>query len=292
MAESKTEEVAQDQDDKGTGSITDFLKAPRKKRKNYVILALGDQFDIDLSNSIDGFVKKTFNTLATSMPTTARELARQFGRNISLLVINDEFTDPIEVMELVVGLKRKRHTEVIPVLFMTRNPQRLVEYYHQYLLEYQESDEFIYYPGVSRNQIFSRIRNGIETKNKRRSRRYKIDRTVSFYHLEKDKTIPGRFLDLSVHGALLKAESECLFKIGDQLRVNIPVGTILNGEKGDFLKLAAKVRRVYISGEMAGVSFEYLSESQIYCFTRFLTSTVSKEMERRSLAFKPTAPQR
>ena len=291
MAENATEEKEeQKQDDKG--NITDFLQAPRKKRKNYVILALGDQFDIDLTQAIEGFVKRSFPQLATSLPASSIELQRQFGRNISLLIVNDEFGDPIELMQLILSLKRKRHTEVIPVLFLTRNPQRLVEAYHTHLLEYNESDEFIYYPGISKQQIFSRIKNGVETKNKRRSRRYKIDKPVSFYHLEQDKTIPARFLDLSVHGALLKAESECLFKIGDQLRVNIPVGSLLTGEKGDFLKLAGKVRRVYISGSMAGVSFEYLSESQIYCLTKFLTGHVAREMERRSAAFKGQPPQR
>ena len=44
--------------DEPGGDITDFLQAPRKKRKNYVIMALGKQFDTDLYIAMDGYVKK------------------------------------------------------------------------------------------------------------------------------------------------------------------------------------------------------------------------------------------
>lgn len=288
-----TETPTKRDEEQGSGSsISDFLQAPRKKRKNYVIFALGDDFDTDLGFAMEGFVKKAFTNLAVSTPSSPPDLLRQFGRNISLLVISDEFSNHEEVMEIVLNLKTKRHSETIPVLFLTRNPERLVEEYHSKLLQYQESDEYVFYPNASMQQIFGRIKLGIETKNKRRSRRYKINQPVRFFHLQRNQNMEGRLLDLSAHGALLETTPECLFKIGDQLRINIPVGSANTGERGDFLKIGAKVRRVFISGCLAGISFEYMSESQIGCLTRFLTQRVTKEMERKSSSLRHPAPKK
>jgi hypothetical protein len=64
----------------------------------------------------------------------------------------------------------------------------------------------------------------------------------------------------------------------------------LPSSKGDFLKLSAKVRRVFIGGTQAGISFEHLSEQQILQLTQFLTDMVNDQMARKAAATKSRSP--
>lgn len=267
--------------DEKSSNITDFLQAPRKKRKNYVILALGENFDRDVQGTMEGYIKKSHSGLALSNPKSAQELTRQFGRNISLLVIDDQFEELDIVIEIVKKLKVKRREDGIPVLFLTRSPADLIRIYHDNLLAYHEGDEYLVWNTASPQKIIARIKDGIESKNKRRARRYPINHNVTFFHLDQNRIIPGRFVDLSLHGALLESEEGSLFKEGDQLRVNIPTAPYLSLDNGDFLKLAARVRRVFISGNLAAISFEYLSEYQLHKLTTFLTGIVNRHLQKQ-----------
>lgn len=275
-------------------NVSDFLTAPRKKRKNYVILAVSKPLDADFSGLVEGFMRKSFPSLSLSQPKTITELTRQFGRNISLLIISDEFDNAGEksIIELIKVLKEKRRDEAIPILFVTRQAQKLIKDYHQELLAFHETDEYIEYPVANRQQLFSRIKAGIETKNKRRGRRYKISLETNFFLLSKDQHFSGEILDLSLYGAMIQAEDGCMFRSGDQLRLSIPITGLLPSTDGDFLKISARVRRVYISGTAAGISFEHLSVSQLQKLTALLSSLVTRDLGRKAAKFKiaPVTP--
>ncbi len=91
---SKEQEVEQEQDtDGGKGGISDFLQAPRRKRKNYVILALSEHVGFQMISGLEKYVRGKYKQLAVSKPKNPDELKRQFGRNINLLVIDDQFAD-------------------------------------------------------------------------------------------------------------------------------------------------------------------------------------------------------
>ncbi len=269
-------------------NVSDFLTAPRKKRKNYVIVAVSKPMDTEFAGLVEGYIKKTFPGLAVSYPKNILELTRQFGRNISLLIVSDEFdaAGDRKIIELIRALKEKRREEAIPILFITRQPQKLVKDYHEELLAFHETDEYIEYPVVNRQQLFSRIKAGIETKNKRKGRRYKINLDVNFFLLSKDQNFSGEILDLSIYGALIQAENHCIFRAGDQLRISIPISGLLPSTEGEFLKVSAKVRRVFISGTSAGISFEHVSVSQQQKLTSLITSLVTRDLGRKAAKFK------
>lgn len=269
--------------------ITDYLQAPRKKRKNYVILALPDGFNQDITNAIVSYVRKNFPQLAISHPETTRELTRQFGRNISLLVIDHDFEQGEGVFELIKTLKEKRNTERIPVLFMTKHPSKLVATYHKMLLPYQETDDYVSYSKDSTQKILSRIKNGVELSGKTKTRRFSINHTVSFFHLDTNQTFEGKIVDLSIHGAELIAKNSILFREGEQLKISIPTLRILNSSMGEFLKLSARVRRVFIGGNHAGISFEYVSEVQNARLTEFVVNFATKRMSESTQKLKAKA---
>ncbi len=273
-------------EDKNAAKIEEYLQGPRKKRKNYVIFALGERFDRDLSFAMEGYIRKSHPQLAVSNPKSADELKRQFGRNISLLVMSDEFAEKNVVMSLVKLLKEKRRSELIPVLFLTRDAEALVEIYHQDLLLYHEADEYIVYPGAPRQQIMSRIKSGVDNQNHRRSRRYSVNIPINFFHLTLDEHIEAHIVDISMHGAVLIADKDIIFRQGDQLKLNIPIANYLQYEAGDFMKISAKVRRVFISGTKVALSFEHVSDKQAHLIGQLLMALVSKQFARQTQKLK------
>jgi len=280
------DESEKNREEKSQADITTYLQAPRKKRKNYVLAAFSPEFPRETAIAVEAYLRKSYPNIALSTPKTPKDLMRQFNRNISLLIIDDQFDEDNKVMEMVGALKSKRQSERIPVLFLTKNPRRLVELYHQSLFLYHEIDDYHFYPDINRSKLYSRIKNGIENQNLRRARRYKVNLPITFFHLIKDQTFPARILDLSLYGALIQGTKDFIFKEGDQIRLNIPIGEILGLDQGDFLKLSAKIRRVYISGNLVAVSFEYVSDAQQFNLTQLLTNLVTIEMKRQTLDLK------
>jgi len=273
-------------DPKRGSGIVDYLQSPRRKRKNFVIMAYGPSIRADIPGSIDSFLRTQFPDLALTHPKTPVEMAKHFSKQINLLVYDDEFTGLSEGLELVKTLKERKRTAVMPVLFLTRRPDELVRAYNQILLPYHEADEYLYYAKEPLNRVLSKIKNGLVNRNRRRSRRYKIDIPITFFRLSADKDFPGRILDLSIHGCLIKAGTDQIFRQGDQLKLSINTGNNLAPIEGDFLKISAKVRRVYIAGNQAGVSFEHMSEKQHFLLTQYLTSLVNAQVVRKARAYK------
>ncbi|MBC7533089.1 MAG: PilZ domain-containing protein [Oligoflexus sp.] len=267
-----------------------YLQGPRKKRKNYVILALGDHFEYQIASGIENFVKKSYPALALSTAKTVDELTRQFGRNISLLVINDSFAPRDEVMKVVKALKEKRRDDNIPVIFLTKDAEALIKSYHGELLLYRESDEYLVYPSTSLPQILSRVKNGIDAKNRRKSRRYPVNMPVTYFHLTHDTKADGRLIDLSMHGALLTAGENTIFRLGDQVKISIPCSNFIHIADGDFIKISGRVRRVFISGNQVAISFEHVSEKQAQLIGQLLLAIVSRNFTAQTNRLKAQSP--
>ncbi len=281
MSTDTANKSGQGEDKKAGPSISEYLQTPRKKRKNFVIMALGPNFDKDVAHTIQKFVSGRYKGLAISQPKNAKDLKRQFGRNISLLIIDDQFDEIATVMELVESLKVKRRKETIPVLFMTEDPKRLVESYNTKLAGYHEVDDYCNFKKMEANQIVGKVKTGIEQQNRRKARRYHVNIDLTFFHLTHNKSFRGNFVDMSVQGALLKSDDLARFHIGDQLKINLPISRFLGVENGEFMSISARVRRIFIGGNLAGISFEYLSERQQFLLLQYVTSMVRYHLSYR-----------
>ncbi|RYF30578.1 MAG: PilZ domain-containing protein, partial [Cytophagaceae bacterium] len=176
--------------------------------------------------------------------------------------MNDTFADRAHMMSLIKTLKEKRRDENIPVLFLTKDAEALIKAYHSTLLVYRESDEYLVYTDTTLPQILSRVKNGIDAKNRRKSRRYPVSLPITYFHLTHNTLTDGRIIDLSMHGALLTAGQNTIFRLGDQVKLNIPVSQFLHMPDGDFIKISGRVRRVFISGNQVAISFEHVSDKQ------------------------------
>ena len=275
------------------GGVADYLQAPKRKRKSYVVIATGKGVNVDTASLVMNFVRSQYKQFAVSTPKTLDELARQAGRNIQLIIMDDEFSELGRCLETIKIIKQKKHDVTLPVLFMTRRPEELVAAYNKILLPWQETDEYVAHVASTPSQVLSRVKAGLEASNRRRSRRYKVDIPCRFSvlgqeHFDGINIVPklreGRIVDLSVHGCLLKASDGYVFKMRDQIKIHLPVSSVLTPRDGDIIRLSAKIRRVYISGEQIGVSFEHLSEKQLFIITQFVTELVESQLARRAAA--------
>lgn len=272
----KTATVTEDKKD-NKGRVADYLQAPRKKRKSYVVAALGPGTS-HLYSGIEAFLRSQFKNASIAQPRSIEELVKNFSRQVILLVLDDEFTDLEANLQIVAELKRKKSNQVIPTLFLTRQPQRLVANYHKILRSFQESDDYIDWSRSEITHIFSKIRNGLNQQFARKSRRFKVDIPIRFQLISDDQTHFGRLVDLSIHGTLLKANDNMILRNGEQLKMYIPTMGLIPGYTDEFLRISGKVRRVFISGIYSGISFEYLSEHTQLLVTTFVTNIVMKQL--------------
>lgn len=278
-----TESPHVDNKSKSAQGVVDYLQAPRKKRKNFVVVAVGQNGDQDAANAIVRFVKQAYPKYAVSTPQTAEEFVRQFSRNIILTVISDDFMDLDGTLDLVKLMKERKNESAIPVLFLTKNPDTLIHAYSKKLAAWHEVDEYIVPALTPRQYLFSKVKAGIEERYRRRSRRYKINFPITFTVLnEGDRKFKGTVIDLSVHGAQIQVHDGYIFTPRDQLIVHLPYGNYVKDAETDILRVAGKVKRIYISGDRAGISWEHLSDSKIENVSRMLTYIVDSSLARQA----------
>lgn len=270
-----------------TGGVAEFLAAPKKKRKNHVVLALSESFSQDIRRTIQKYLaefSKNFILVEVSSP---EELVRQLQRHIHLLVLDDTFADLPRLMQLVRFMKEKKQSDGIPVLFLTRESSALVTAYRETLLAYQENDDHLILKGVKPVEIVARLKQALETRNRRRSRRFKVGSKIMYQHLGSETWKEATLVDISIHGAAINASDADLFLQKAQLRIQIPLLDVLTPGKGEIFKLSCMVRRVSIGGSAAGLSFEHITERQLSILTDIVTaiaakSTMDSEIDNRT----------
>lgn len=271
-----TQETEQ-QEEKKQG-VVEYLQAPRKKRKNYVIIAVGAGFDKEITSSLEIYIRKNFSHLAIAMPKNENELKRLYSREIVLLIIDDNFKELEETLDLVGNFKQKKAEAISPVIFLTDRAENLIASYHKKLIVHQEVDNYVPYRNMPLTRIFARVQSALNIKDARRSRRFSINIPVNYLYLAENKIYNGNLVDISLHGGILQSTKDKLFKLQDQFKLHLPSNGILPPTSGDFLRLSAKVRRLFLSGDKVGISWEYLSETQHLLLTKYVTEIVNRDM--------------
>ena len=278
---SATETKEEETKGKGQQALVDYLQAPRKKRKSFVIFAPGPSADTETYQAMIRYVKATYPKFAVATPQNAEEFMRQFSRNIVLAVIDDQFVGLDETLDLVKMLKTMKSDAPVPVLFMTREPDKLIAGYRDKLALWHEVDEYIVPAASTRPYLFAKIKHGVDDRYRRKSRRYKAQFPVVYTILDSgEKKFKGTIIDMSVHGALLKTEDQHTFTLRDQIIVHMPYGLFVPETESDILRVSAKVRRIFIAGDRAGISWAHLSDSKLEQLSRMMTSIVNVALGR------------
>lgn len=261
--------------------MSDFLEAPKKKRRSFVILAPGPNLDAELSGAIKTFFASQYPQLSLIVVDSTDELMKLASRNIILILIDDEFAERSKTLSSVRFLKEKKTDGPLPSLFFTKNPAALIAEYHSKLKLWHEVDDYLSISDLSRHELFAKIKSGIQNRNQRRARRIKTNIPVMFQILESgDHKFQGEIIDFSLHGALISCAADGhRFSLKDQLVVHFPISQFLQG-KADIIRISGRVRRVLISGSKAGISWEHISDIKMATLTEMLTSIVNVSLAR------------
>jgi hypothetical protein len=267
-----------------SADVTDYLtNANKRKRKPYVICAFGSNIDESTENAIIGHIKAKYLNLIVAHPRSVEEFKKQVVREINLLIVDDEFAgNQEETLGIIKGFKEKKYERMPPTLFLTKQPRGLISQYSKSMLQFHETDDYINYSEVPVTQIFNRIKSTLEGALRRRSRRYKSDLEASIQLLGSTKETPVQLIDFSIHGAQIKSLESTIFRINEQMRLRMHLHEHFLNEDGEFLKLSARVRRVMIGGNIAGVSFEYMSDRQLRLITEFITRVAAAAPMRKA----------
>lgn len=259
------------------GGVADYLATPKKKQKSYVVLAMSGNVSDEYESAIVKYIQGLGKQYMLARPSNPEELARQISRQIHLMILDDSFAPRDRLLKLVRFMKEKKASDGLPVLFLTRETAEMAAAYRKELLAHQENDDYVDLKGLGLVEILARIKQSLEFRNRRRSRRFKVSLPVVFQLLGEDHWRKGKLVDVSLHGAMLAASDENLtFDLRSQIRLQIPVADIFNPAEGEIFRMSGVVRRLSITGASAGISFEHVTEAQMTRLTMFVTSLAAK----------------
>jgi hypothetical protein len=215
------------------------------------------------------------------------ELVKLASKNIVLILIDDELAERPKTLSSIRFMKEQKTDGPLPSLFFTKNPAALIAEYQSQLNLWHEVDDYLSISDMPRHALFSRIKSGVENRNQRRARRFKTNIPVMFQILESgDHKFKGEIIDFSLHGALISCDAAGhRFTLKDQLVVHFPVSQFVKGQ-ADILRVSGRVRRVLISGNKAGISWEHLTDIKAAILTEMLTSLVNVSLARAAATAK------
>lgn len=251
--------------------VADFLQAPKKQQRNYIVFAAGPNLTAEMKDSIAKYLEGLAKIYTLVQPRSAEDLARQVSRQIHMMIVDDSFAERTKLLKLVRFMKEKRTATGLPVTFLTRDPAGLTADYRSELLVHQESDDFIGLKNIESVELVGRIKQAVETRNRRRSRRFKVNMSVSWQTLGATTWSTCDLVDISLHGAqIVDPGSDVVFRVKDQVRLQIPLTGQVSAAEGEILRLSARVRRVSLGGSRAGLSFEHLTDRQVIALTQLI----------------------
>lgn len=264
--------------DSPDGGVADYLVAPKKKQKSYVVMALAQNVSQDKRDAMARYIESLGKAYVLVEPKTPDELARQISRQVHLMILDDTFVPRDRLLKLVKFMKEKKAADGLPVLFLTREPREMTAAYRENLVVHQENDDYVDVKGQSPLDLVARVKQALEFRNRRRSRRFKIGMPVAFQVLGSDGWRKGTLVDISLHGAMLASkDSDVAFDLKSQVRLQIPVDDIFPPEEGEIFRLSCRVRRLSITGASAGMSFEHVTERQLTLLTVFVTAVAAAQ---------------
>jgi DNA-binding response OmpR family regulator len=278
MSETETKDSGENKaQDAAAGGVADYLAAPKKKQKSYVVIATAGNVSEEDVSAITRYVQGLGKQYLLARPKNPEELARQVSRQIHLMVLDDSFAPRERLLKLVRFMKEKKTADGLPVLFLTREAAAMTAAYRKELFAHQENDDYLDMKGIGSVELLARVKQSLEFRNRRRSRRFRVSLPVVFQFLGEDRWRKGKLVDVSLHGALLAStENDLTFDLKSQIRLQVPVADLFDPSEGEVFRLSGVVRRLSITGSSAGLSFEHVTERQLTMLTTFVTALAAK----------------
>ena len=246
----------------------------------YTLALINDQLAPEIQALIKNSVQKKLGPKKLLIPKKSEHLSYVKNYKFKVLIIDENIASLDEVMNIALYLKKKMFNEGAPILFLTKDPDKLIAKYKEVLLPFTEQDEFFHIGEEDLEVLASRITNFLDTSLlRRRSLRIPLDIMAGFRTVNQLEYTPIKILNISLHGALILFFENKTIKAGTQVLIQMPVSGLLPAKFGEILRLSAKIRRVKIDGQHAGVSWENSSEEQFIKLTKFILSCSRRNLE-------------
>lgn len=266
----------------GVNNTKDEKKSSFKKNKDdfYTLALINDQLDPEIQALIKNSVHEKLGPKKLVIPKKAEHLSYVKNYKFKVLIIDENIASLDEVMNIALYLKKKMFYEGAPILFLTKDPDKLIDKYKEVLLPFTEQDDFFHLGEENLEVLASRITNFLDTSLlRRRSLRIPLDIMAGFRTVNQLEYTPVKLLNISLHGALILFFEGKIIKVGTQVLIQLPISGLLPAKFGEIMRLSAKVRRVKIDGQHAGVSWENSSEEQFIKLTKFILSCSRRNLE-------------
>ena len=254
--------------DKSQDNIKDIERLMGGKRKKYILTAIGQDIHDNLKNVITSFFKTNIPNYTLVHLKNKTEFSRYLTRQVKFIIIDDSFSSMNENIEFIKNIKTKHHETSIPTTILTNNPNKLVKLYNKTLLQFQEVDQYMPTNTLSESKLYEVLKLQVNRVNARKSRRLKFNQKIKII-TPLEEVVSANLNNISFHGAQIECPS-LIFKIGQFYRIRITLRPILPIQYGEFIWLTSKVRRILISGNIGGFSWEDLNASQKNVLADFL----------------------
>lgn len=262
--------------------VSDYLKNPNAQKKELIIIALEEGFSRENMLGLQAQVLKLRREFDLFLAKSVKDILRKAGRSIRLVIASDQFCEQQALLNCLKELKLKKHADTFPILFLSADPQTLIRGYHETLLAFHETDEYMPLAEFKPAHFYHRIKECLNPEKARRGRRYSVHETVELFHFQGQRAMPGEIIDLSIYGAKVNAKENSVFKVRDQVKIAIPIARYLGYEHGEFLKLSGRVHRVYLSGTTLAIGFEHLNDSQSLGLASLLSYYVNRDLRKKT----------
>jgi hypothetical protein len=261
-------------------SMLEHLQAPRRKRRNYVFLAVGPDIDSNLLTKVEQFISLNFPVMTVHVVPSLADLEKLLTKQVNLIIVSDGFAPFDRILPLLRQFKETNLQTGFPILFLTRDEENLISKYQSILAAYQETDDYLALSGMSDKHLLAKIQERLNPKiPHRRARRFPANLSVRYTDLKSGKFYSGVIEDISLFGCLLaKDPSAPQFTKFDQIRIFMPNEGFISKQFGDSIPFFARTSRVLLGGERTGLTWAQMSEEKHAILFKILTEMVGKKL--------------
>ena len=189
-------------------------------------------------------------------------------KNIELVILDTSFLGEESLsVEFASEIKKRKK---VPILFTTKNENKLIAEYRAKMHLYEEVDDYLVTP-VDGGELFRKLQK-VSLIDSRAAKRFAIGSKAKVLKIDDGTVTQGKLTDLSLVGFHVEFERNFVLERNAQIKIEIPLVPfhIFHPQYGDWLGLAGRVRRVAIHGSSVGCSFEHLTPMQSDCLSRLL----------------------
>jgi len=190
-------------------------------------------------------------------------------KNIEIVIIDSSLFNNTSIsIDYALECKKRKKC---PILFVAKDPQKLIQEYREKLFMYEESDNYFSEP-LDIDEFTKKLQQ-VGSSAGRSAKRFAINIPLKLYRLNNNTQYSVTLTDLSLVGFGLILNHEDIFSQHEQIQIKIPLSIfkIFHAQYGEFLPLSAKLRRLSINGDNLGFSIEHITPMQIEVLCEILS---------------------